>query len=96
MYATMESKYLPFNGHIVLSKITEAKTTRIGLELTSKESSQLVTDRGEVLSVSKEASDAGIKSGDTLHYRKGRSFQVILPDGDKVTLIRIDDVIIRE
>lgn len=96
MFVNMLSSFKPFNGHIIVDKIVESKTTKSGLELTSKETSQLVTDRGVVLSVSDEASVRGIKVSDTLHYRKGRSFQVILPNSERVTLIRIDDVIFRE
>jgi co-chaperonin GroES (HSP10) len=92
----MQNNFKPFNGHIALNKIVEAKTTSSGLELTSKETSQLVTDRGEVVAVSDQAAEYGIKVGDVLHYRKGRSFQVLLPSKERVTLIRIDDVIIRE
>lgn len=92
----MESNYKPFNRHIVIDKISEQKvSSESGLLLTSRDTNKHVTDRGTIVSVSDEASAAGLSIGGVVHYRKGRSF-VVMIDGEYKTLIRLEDVVIVE
>jgi len=96
MLEIMGSNYKPFNRHIVIDKISEQKVSSTsGLLLTSRDTKKHVTDRGEITSVSDEASDVGLSVGNVVHYRKGRSF-VVMINGEYKTLIRLEDVVIVE